>query len=177
MARKRTTGIYALYSDPESAQRAVNSLRAGIIEMGIRSEDLRVLSSEPYEEQEFSRRESRTAMPWFAALGGILGGLSGYWLTTLTQRAYPLPTGGMPIAPMWTNGIIIYELTMLGAILATLTVLIFSARLPNVRAQLYDPAISDGKILVGIINPPDEALPRVEARLKQAGARDIKSYP
>ncbi len=177
MSRSRTTGVYALYSDPGSAQRAVNALRAGMKEMGLRPEDLRVLSSEPYEEQEFSVRESRTAMPWIAALGGVIGGLSGYGLTTLTQRGYPLPTGGMPIAPMWTNGIIIYELTMLGAILATLAVLFISARLPRLRAELYDPAVADGKILVGVVNPSDQARPGVEARLKQAGAQVIKSCP
>ncbi len=177
MSKKKVTGIYALFSDPETAQRAVNILRAGMQELGIRSQDLRVLSSEPFEEQEFSVRESRTPMPWFAALGGVIGGLSGYALTAFTQRSYPLPTGGMPLAPMWTNGIIIYELTMLGAILATLLTLVFSARLPNVRTQLYDPAISDGKILVGVVNPPEGNRAGVEARLKQAGATDIKSFP
>ncbi len=177
MARRRTTGIYALFGDPEAAQRAVNLLRAGTKELGIRPQDLRVLSSEPFEEQEFSVRESRTAMPWFAALGGVIGGLSGFALTTVTQRVYPLPTGGMPLAPMWTNGIIVYELTMLGAILATLLTLVLSARLPNVRKQLYDPAISDGKILVGVVNPSEGNRAGVEARLRQAGATDIKSFP
>jgi hypothetical protein len=167
------TGIYALYSDPESAQRAVNALQASARELGITAKDIRVLSSEPFEEQEFSVRESRTAMPWIAALGGLIGGLAGYTLTAITQHAYLLPTGGMPVSPMWTNGIIIYELTMLGAILATVITLVGSARLPNVRTHLYDPAISDGKILVGVVNPPKDAREGTEARLKQAGAGEV----
>lgn len=168
--------IYALYSDPASAQRAVNSLRAAAAELGIRPGDIRVLSSEPYEEQEFSVRESPTAMPWIAVLGGLLGGLAAYSLTTLTQHAYPLPTGGMPLAPMWTNGIIIYELTMLGAILSTVVTLVVSARLPNLRTQLYDPAVSDGKILVGVVDPPESARAGAEVRLKEAGAREVKVF-
>jgi Alternative complex III, ActD subunit len=176
MRKKATTGIYALYSDPESAQRAVNALRAGSREIGISDRDIRVLSSEPFEEHEFSLRESRTTMPWIAVLGGVLGGLAGYALTAFTQHAYPLPTGGMPVSPLWTNGIIIYELTMLGAILATIMTLVASARLPNPRKQLYDPAISDGKILVGVVNPPDTARAGAEARLKQAGAREVKTF-
>lgn len=168
--------IYALYSDPASAQRAVNSLRAAAAELGIRPGDIRVLSSEPHEEQDFSARESPTVMPWIAVLGGLIGGLAGYSLTTLTQRAYPLPTGGMPLAPMWTNGIIIYELTMLGAILSTVVTLVVSARLPNPRTQLYDPAVSDGKILVGIVDSPESARAGAEARLKEAGAREVKVF-
>lgn len=168
--------IYALYSDPDSAQRAVNSLRAAAAELGIHAKDIRVLSSEPFGEQEFSVRESQTPMPWIAALGGLVGGLSGYALTTFTQRAYPLPTGGMSIAPMWTNGIIIYELTMLGAILATLLTLVASARLPNWSTQLYDPEISDGKILVGVVDPPEGARAGAEARLMDAGADQVKEF-
>ena len=74
-------GIYALYSDPESAQRAVNSLRAATAELGIRAGDIRVYSSEPYEEQDFTTRESRTVMPWIAVLGGLVGGLAAYTLS------------------------------------------------------------------------------------------------
>jgi Alternative complex III, ActD subunit len=170
------TGIYALYSDPESAQRAVNALRAAEQELGITVKDIRVLSSEPFEEQAFSVRESRTAMPWFAVLGGVMGGLAGYALTALTQRSYPLPTGGMPISPLWTDGIIIYELTMLGAVLATVITLIISAGLPNLRTQLYDPAVSDGKILVGVVNPTEGARAGAEARLRQAGAGEVKMF-
>jgi Alternative complex III, ActD subunit len=170
------TGIYALYSDPDSAQRAVNSLRAGARELGIRAKDIRVLSSEPFEDEEFTVRESRSAMPWIAALGGVIGGLGGYALTTFTQRSYPLPTGGMPVSPLWTNGIIIYELTMLGAILATVFTLVISARLPNWRTQLYDRAVADGRILVGVVNPPEAARAGAEARLKEAGASQVKIF-
>jgi Alternative complex III, ActD subunit len=173
---KTMTGIYALYSDPESAQRAASSLRAAGPELGIPEKHIRVLSSEPFEEQEFSRRESRSAMPWVAALGGLLGGLAGYALTSLTQRSYPLPTGGMPVSPWWTNGIIVYELTMLGAILSTILTLVVTARLPSLRAEMYDPAVADGKILVGVVNPPEGARQGAESRLKQAGARDVKIF-
>jgi Alternative complex III, ActD subunit len=176
MNRKTKTGIYALYSDPNSAQRAVNALRVAEKELGISSKDIRVFSSEPFEGQDFSVRESRTAMPWIAALGGVIGGLAGYALTVFTQHSYPLPTGGMPISPLWTNGIIIYELTMLGAILATIVTLVVSARLPSVRTQLYDPEVSEGKILVGVVNPPEGARAGAESRLKQAGARDVKMF-
>ena len=69
-----------------------------------------------------------------ASLGGILRrDYLGYLLTRFTQFVYPLPTGGMPIAPPWTNGIIIYEMTMLGAILTTVITLLVTAQLAALR--------------------------------------------
>lgn len=166
--------IYALYSDPASAQRAVNSLGRAVTEAGLPAGCVAVLSSEPFEEQEFGRSESKTLMPWLAALGGLLGGFSGYALTAYTQRAFPIPTGGMPIVPLWTNGIIIYELTMLGTILATFFTLLVRAGTPNWRTQLYDPAISDGRILVGVLDPPESHRPELERALREAGAEQVK---
>lgn len=162
--------VYGLYSDPERAQRAADSLRAA----GIPDRDITVISGEPLEEFEFGRRDHRTPMPWLAALGGVLGGGSGYLLSSLTQRAYPIPTGGMPIVAQWTNGIVTYELTMLGAILMTLVTLLITAGIPDWRAQLYDPAVSDGYILIGVINPPDDSRIEIERRLRESGTAAVK---
>ena len=108
-------------------------------------------------------------------LGGAIGALSGYLLTTLTQKAYPIATGGMPITPPWTNGIIIYELTMLGAILMTLIVLLRGARLPNFKGVITDPEIWTGKILVGVVDPPKDPA-ELEICLLEAGAVQIKYF-
>ncbi len=167
---------YALYPDPASAQRAFSSLRDAASDLGIRTRDIVVLSSEPFEEYEFAHQDTQTSLPWLAAIGGIAGGLGGYWLTTWTQHAYPIPTGGMPIAGLWTNGIIIYELTMLGAILVTLVTLLTSARLPGWWSKLYDPRISAGKILVGVVNPPEEFRVEIEKRLREAGSNDVREF-
>jgi hypothetical protein len=168
--------VYGLYPDADSAERAFLSLHAAAAELGFNTDAVAVLSSEPFEEQEFTVRVAGTPMTWVEVLGGLIGGLSGYALTALTQRAYPLPTGGMVLAPPWTDGIIIYELTMLGAILATLLTLFVSAPLPAWRRQLYDPEISTGKILVGVVNPPETSRVELEGRLRKAGAQAIKEF-
>lgn len=165
--------IYALYPDPNAAQRAFDALRGSGAALGVKTESIAIISSEPFEEYEFGRgvnpRDHKSFMPWLAALGGILGGLTGYWLAVLTQRAYPLPTSGMPIAPLWTNGIITYEMTMLGAIVTTLVTLLITTRLPNMRKQLYDPAVSEGKIMVGVLDPPEQSRAELEKALSEAG--------
>ena len=165
--------VYGLYPDPDSAQRAVDLLRGANVE----DRSIVVLSSEPFDEYEFGRREHKTIMPWLAALGGLVCGLGAFAFVALTQRAYPLPTGGMPIVSLWPNGIITYEFTMLGAVLATLVTLIITARSPRQSARLFDPEVSNGKILIGVVNPPEASGTEVEEALRSAGTRSVVRLP
>lgn len=169
--------IYGLYPDPDSAQRAFNVLERAQSELGFQDRDIAVLSGEPYEEYGFGQREHKTRMPWLAALGGLAGGLSGWWFVAFSQKSYPMTTGGMHLVTKWSNGIITYELTMLGAILTTLFTLLITARIPDWRGRkLYDPAISNGKILIGVTNPPEKAREELGIRLRGAGAEVVKEF-
>lgn len=157
--------VYGLYADPDSAQRAVDALRAA----GVADRDILVMSSEPFEEYEFSHRDKATWLHWIAGAGGVSGCAIGYWLTSVTQQLWPIKTSGMPIVSGWPNAVVIFEMTMLGAILATVTTLFITAKLPNRGPRLYDPEISDGYILVGVENPADAA--RLEPALAVGGGR------
>ena len=159
------SAVYGLYVDPEVAQRAVNNLRSA----GVADKDITVISSEPLEHFEFGHRDAKTAMPWIAAGAGLAGLVLTYFLLAASQHSWPMVTAGMPIAPLWTNLIIIFEMTMLSAILATVATLLFTAGLPSRGETLYDPEVSDGYILVGVENPPDAA--RLESVLALDGGR------
>ena len=163
--------VYALYSDPQAAHAAWQGLRAA----GVDAEAITVMSSEPFEEYEFSRRHAATWLYWIAAFGGAIGLVFGYWLTAMTELSWPLPTGGMPIVAMWPNLIVIFELTMLGGILATVIGLFVTAAVPARRARLYDREIADGKILVGVENPPEASLGALERALNATGAAKVKT--
>jgi hypothetical protein len=127
--------LYGLYLDPESAQNAVDALRAASSELKFDRRRIIIASGEPHEGYEFTDSHLTVSGPYrYAVLGGIAGGTLGYLLTTLTQNSYPILTGGMPLSPAWTNGIIVYEMTMLGAILTTMVTLLIGAGLPNFRA-------------------------------------------
>ncbi len=166
--------LYGLYADPEAAQRAVDSLRAASSELKFDARQILIVSGEPHEGYEFADSHT-TASPYrWAVLGAVVGGTVGYLLTTLTQKSYPIPTGGMSLTPVWTNGIIVYEMTMLGAILTTLVVLLIGAGLPNFKGVITDPEIGTGKILVGVADPPENSQPELERRLRQAGASQVK---
>jgi hypothetical protein len=166
--------LYAVYAEPEAAQQAVDSLRAASAQLKFDSRQIVVISGEPHEGYAFTD-EHHTSVPYrWALLGAIVGGCSGYLLTTLSQKSYPLVTGGMSLTPAWTNGIIVYELTMLGAILTSLVVLLVGAGLPSFKPVIADPEIAAGRILVGVVDPPAGAQQELEGRLRQAGAQQIK---
>ena len=166
--------LYGLFADPDGAQRAADVLRAASGELNFPAQRIVIVSGEPHEGYEFTDSEATSTPYRWAVLGAIVGGTSGYLLTTLTQKSYPIFTGGMSLTPGWTNGIIVYEMTMLGAILTTLLVLLLGAGLPNFKGQISDPEVGKGKILVGVIDPPQSTQEELERRLKQAGAWQVK---
>jgi hypothetical protein len=132
------------------------------------------MSSVPLEDSELGAHDRKTVMPWIAAAGAASGLLSAYLLTYVTQLAWPINTGGMPIVTNWTNIIIMFELTMLGAVLATVVTLLITARLPARLPPLYDPAVSDGKILVGVMNPHQSLLAGIEQALNSAHPEAVR---
>jgi hypothetical protein len=162
--------VYGLYADPHEVQRAFH----GLLAAGLPENQIIVISSDPIEEYEFSHRDQATWMFWIAAGGGVLGLLVATWLTRMTELAWPLPTGNMPIVTWWPNLIIMFEMTMLGSILATVITLLITAGIPRRVPALYDAEVSDGKILVGVENPQDAVVAQIEHALVSAGAAQVK---
>lgn len=165
------TAIYGLYASPDAAQRAFDNLRA----CGIPEKEIVVMSSEPLEEYGFASRGRATVMPWIAVLGAVTGLTGAYLLTSLTQKAWAIDTGGMPIVSTYTNLIIMFELTMLGAVFATVITLMRTARLPGRLPKFYDPEISQGKILVGVSNPDASRSTAVETALRSSAPVVVKT--
>ena len=162
-----TPARYALFGSPDAAQEAVNNLRRA----GVTDVDITVISSEPHEEYEFSHRDKPTWIFWLAGLGGLIGLSAGYLLTSMTERAWPLVTGGMPIVSTWPNLIVMFEMTMLGAIVTTVVALLMTAGLLRRRPRLYDPEISNGRILVGVEQPRTVSIEQLDRALEAAGGR------
>ena len=159
--------VYALFDDPNVALRAVNSLRAS----GVADSDITIMAADPIEGHELMSRESQTLMPWIAACGGAAGLALAIGLLLLGEKAWPIDVGGMPIVAWWPNIIIMFELTMLCAILTTVVTLLVTAGIPNRRPKLYDSEIADGKILVGVQNPAEASVAGLQSVLQAGGGR------
>ena len=163
--------IYALYAEPADVQKAVDRLRAA----GVAEPEIVVISSEPIEEYEFSHRDKATWLYVIAAVGGVAGLAFGTWLTRMTELAWPIHTGNMPIVAWWPNMIVMFELTMLGGILATVIALFVTAKLPSREPTLSAPRVADGRILVGIENPPAASVSAIERALLAGGGGELNT--
>lgn len=158
--------VYGLYDDGYAAQRAVNSLRAA----GLRDDEITVITSTPMEDFEFSHIGKDNWMWYIACAGALAGFLGSTALTSYTQRDWPILTGNMPIVAWWPNLIVMFEMTMLGAILATVVTLLVTGGLLRRQPALYDPAVTQGKILVGVEDPDGRRIFDVESALIQGTA-------
>ena len=67
----------------------------------------------------------------------------------MTELAWPLQTGNMPIVAWWPNLIVIFELTMLGAILATAITLFITVEVAAADCRRLRPEGPTGR-LVGV---------------------------
>lgn len=162
--------VYGLYSDGGAAQQAVNRLRAA----GIPDREITVLSSHPMEDYEFGNMDKANWLWWFACLGGLVGLTGGLLFTRHAETSWPIEVGGLPIVAWWPNLIVIFELTMLGAILATVIALVVTAFLPSRGCTLYDPEVTSGSILVGVEEPREAAVPQLQQVLGAVPGAHVK---
>jgi ActD protein len=163
--------IYALYSDGHGAQRAVDGLRRA----GVLDTEITVISSTPMEDFEFSHINGKNRLWYVASLGGLLGLGGSIALTAYTSADWPMNVGNMATFAWWAYLVVIFESTMLGAILATVGTLIVTAGLLRRRPALYDPAVSEGMILVGLENPNESRMKDLEAALLGVPGGSLKT--
>ena len=163
------TKLMGLFQEPEQAAAAMNLLKEG----GFPAEDLDIYSGSPFPEGSFGEHEPETRLYMFPLVGALVGFAIGLMWTATTQISYPLVTGGKPLLSIPPMTIIMYENTMLGAIIFTVLGVLFESRLPRRKMGLYDERITEGYIGV-IVDCPEERAAAAESALQSAGAEEIK---
>jgi hypothetical protein len=141
---RMTEKVHAIFDSHDEAIAALAELERA----GVPRSEITLMSSEPVH-AETSEHESRIGL--FAIAGGLTGAAAAVALTVLTSRGVGLATGGMPIVSPWPFGIIVFELTMLGAILGTLGRMLYEARLLRRNSPVdYGEAIADGRVVLAV---------------------------
>ncbi|MBI4491337.1 MAG: DUF3341 domain-containing protein [Chloroflexi bacterium] len=163
--------VLGLFREPEAVARALDGLRAA----GFAGHELKVLSGAPYPEGAFGEEPERHRLYVFPFIGAACGFSVGLLLTVGTQLSYPLATGGKPILSIPPMINVMYEGTMLGAILFTVLGILFESRLPDLRdwrSEPYDPRISEGYLGV-VVTRAEGRVAAVDRTLRDAGAVDV----
>ena len=162
--------VYGLYPDGHAAQQAVNRLRGA----GLADRQITIMSAQPMEDFEFGHIDKANRIWWMACSGGLIGMAIGFFLAWLSETSWPINVGGLPIFAWWPNLIIIFEMTLLGAILATVVALVIPAGLGR-RMAFYDPEVTEGLILVGVENPSADAVADLQQTLGSPPGARVKT--
>jgi len=168
MAVRARDSILGVFGDPDTVVGAVEGLRNA----GFTGSDVKVLSDTPYPEGAFGETPERHRLYVFPFMGAICGFSVALLLTVATQLAWPMVTDGKPIIAVPPMVNIMYEGTMLGAILFTVIGIIFESRLPDFGPTPYDPRISQGYLGL-LVSGPTSRIDEAARALQSAGAIEV----
>jgi hypothetical protein len=157
-----------IFRQPEEVAQALDALRRA----GLTGRQMSVLSDSPYPEGAFGEDPVHHRLYVYPFVGAAGGFAIGLLLTIGTQLSYPLVTGGKPILAIPPMINVMYEGTLLGAIVATVLGVLFESRLPDLRDIPYDRRISEGYLGVLVVQP-GERFAAAEQALLDAGAIEV----
>jgi len=138
------TTLLALFEDIDPAADAIEKLH----EMGVTDDQINVISGVPVTHKMLGRPHPWTNVSRLALGGAVAGFAFGVFLNYGTPYLYHVPVGGQYITPIPPGMILIFEMTMLFALLSTFLGVFLDSYFPNYRPMEYIPEISDGKIAV-----------------------------
>ena len=162
------TTLLALFEDIDPAAEAIDKLH----EMGVTDERLNVISGVPFTHKMLGRPHPWTNVSRLALGGAIAGFFFGLFLNFGTPYLYHVPVGGQYITPIPPGLIIVFEMTMLFALLATFLGVFLDSFFPNYRPMEYVSEISDGKIGI-FFKVPQEDEQQYSEVMNQMGAESV----
>src|ERR687886_1698412 len=155
------TAVLGVYATAEAAARAVAALRRD----GVAPEHVEVLTDSPYPEGAFGEEPVRHHLYVFPLVGAACGLVVGILLTIAVQVAYPLVQGGKPLLSIPPMINVLYEGTLLGAIVLAVLGILFESRLPDFSGDPYDPRIGEGMLGVLVTRIASSSLESAERAL------------
>ncbi|MCY4113204.1 MAG: DUF3341 domain-containing protein [Chloroflexi bacterium] len=165
--RKRE--LLGLYNEPDDAADAVSRLRGA----GFGGNDIEIISATPYPEGAFGEQHAKHRLFAFPFAGAACGLAVAIAWHIGAQIALPIVTGGKPIVAVPAIIQVLYEGTMLGAVLFTVLGVLFESRLPD-GIGVYDDRIADGLIGVSVM-ARERRIPDAQIALEESGAVDVLS--
>jgi len=161
--------LLALFEDINPAANAIEKLH----EMGVPNNRMEVMSGVPLNPRMLGRPHPWTNVPRLALGGAVAGFFFGLFLNFGTPQLYSLHVGGQALTPVPPGLIILFEMTMLFALLATFLGVFLESFFPNYSSLQYVPQISDGKIGIFFQVSQEEQQKFTDA-LNEMGAESVQ---
>ena len=158
-----------VFEDIDPAADAIEKLH----EMGVTDDNINVISGVPVAHKMLGRPHPRTNVSRLSLGGAVAGFLFGLFLNFGTPRLYSVLVGWQYVTPIPPGLIILFEMTMLFALLATFLGVFLDSYFPNYRPMQYVSAVSDGKIAVMFNCPAGEEKKFTDA-MQSVGAQSVE---
>ena len=113
-------------------------------------------------------------MSLVSVLGAIAMGTGATVFIWWAQNNYALITGGMPVFSFWGTGVITYETTMLGAVLATFGYFLWESGLIRKRDKTAPVPVVPPECICLRVRSASEDVSRPTALLRAAGATSVE---
>ena len=130
-----TYGILGLLAEFDTAERLVEAARKAHAAGYRRIEGY---SPFPIDELAGALGFSDNRVPLACLLGGIAGGVGGFFMQVYANLDFPLNVGGRPLIPPEAFALITFELTVLGAVLAAIVAMLALNRLPRLNHPIFE---------------------------------------
>lgn len=164
--------LLGLFHEATSTADTIESLRT----LGVPDEKMTVMSGIPYMPEMLGRTPRYERLMPIALVGALSGLAIALFLTVGTPLLYAIQVGGQDIIPGPPSLIIIFELTMLGTIIATFGGLLAETRFPSFGRDVYDFRITEGHI--GVLAGVEEThLEEAAKILSERGALHLQRMP
>ncbi len=134
--------LLGLFDNVETTAEVIEEARA----LGVRDEQMTVMSSVPYPAKFFARKPARLWFLPFVLGGAVLGALVAFFLTYVTPHIYPIEVGGQGLRPVPPTAIIYFEMIALFSMLGAFASFLLQNRFPILTRRMYDERITDGYI-------------------------------
>ena len=161
--------LLGLFHEATPTADTIDELR----QIGVPDDRITIMSGVPYQPEMLGRQYTYERLLPIALFGAIGGLLTALFLTVGTPLLYPIHVGGQPLIPIPPALIIVFELMMLGTVLATFAGILAESRFPIFGRHVYDVRITEGHI--GLLARVDAALiDRAAEILKAHGAHHMQ---
>lgn len=165
-----TIELMGLFENDSATSAALDD----IYDLGVVDEQITVISSIPYPEQSLGRHHTWVRLPYIVLGGAIAGFLTGFFLSSITPRLYPLNVSGHPLSGGPPAVVITYIFTMLFTVIAAFLGVLWEIGVPSFEDKYYDRQVTSGCLAVLLESLPVDKEEAVAQAMERNGGFDIR---